>query len=213
MNLTNHPISLEDALYAFAITKPVPDAALLDEFIRLYPEHAAALTDFAIELAVDAARGEGDTVFETISPAVSPTVSRAMSRFQNHLFAVQKAEEATMRSQASSLPVTNPFASLDRDGFRDVANRLHANTVFVQKLRDRQIDPNTMTDGFKQQVAADLKAPLGIVIAHLAAHPQVQAGQYYKADQKPDVGVQQTFEEAVRGSGLTEDQQRYLLSL
>ena len=45
---------LRDAMYAMSLAKPVPDAELLDEYVRLYPEHAEALTEFAVELAVDA---------------------------------------------------------------------------------------------------------------------------------------------------------------
>ena len=46
------------------------------------------------------------------------------------------------------------------------AGRLNANAVFVGKLRDRQIDPATMTPGFQKRVADELKAPLDVVVAH-----------------------------------------------
>ena len=41
-------------MYAMSLAKAVPDAELLDEFARRYPQHADALTEFAIELAIDA---------------------------------------------------------------------------------------------------------------------------------------------------------------
>ena len=41
-------------MYAMSLAKAVPDAELLDEFARRYPLHADALTEFAIELAIDA---------------------------------------------------------------------------------------------------------------------------------------------------------------
>lgn len=203
---------LRDVLYAFALAKPVPDAELLDDFVRRYPEYAADLTDFAIELILDDASSEAENEnapVETVT-VMDPAVSRAMSRFQNRLYAIQQAK----KERPIAAPVENPFATLDRSGFRSLAQRLKANTVFVAKLRDRQIDPDTMTDGFRQRVADELQVPPDVVVAHFAAQPQVQArSQYYKADQKPEAGDQQTFEEAVRSSNLTPDQQRYLLSL
>ena len=49
---------LRDVLYALSLAKPIPDAEVLDDFVRRYPEYAAALTDFAIELAMDAVSSE-----------------------------------------------------------------------------------------------------------------------------------------------------------
>jgi hypothetical protein len=45
--------SQRDVMYAMSLAKAVPDAELLDEFARRYPQHAVALTEFAIELAID----------------------------------------------------------------------------------------------------------------------------------------------------------------
>ena len=56
-----------------------------------------------------------------------------------------------------SEPVHNPFAGLSREEFRAVASRIGANPVFVAKLRDRQIDAETMTDGFKRLVSNEVK--------------------------------------------------------
>ena len=81
---------LRDALYAMSFAQPVPDAALLDAIIRRFPQHAEILTDFAVELAMDALRGddEAEAQEDAINlDHVSAVVSRAMSRFQNRLHA------------------------------------------------------------------------------------------------------------------------------
>jgi len=210
--LTQNKMPLRDVLYALSLAKPIPDAEVLDDFVRRYPEYAAALTDFAIELAMDAVSSEAVnecTPSETAT-VVSPAVSRAMSRFQNRLYAVQQAKA----ERSVTAPVENPFAGLDRSSFRSLAQRLNANAVFLLKLRDRQIDPSTIPEGFCRLVAEELQAPLEVIHAHFAAQQQVKASpQYFKADQKPEARERQTFEEAVRSSGLASDQQRYLLSL
>lgn len=212
------PHSLRDAFYALSVAQDIPDAKLLDDLVRRCPEFGEELTEFAIALAVDALRGErvSEAAEASLDPSVvSPAVSRAISHFQNRLHAVTVGANV---SKAKSAPAAaadapNPFVALPRQEFRALAERLNANTVFVGKLRDRQIDPRTMTSGFQRRVAEELKAPLEVVIAHFAASQPAPARQFFKAESKPSAGGQQTFEGAVRSCGLTEIQQRALLEL
>ncbi len=207
--------SLREALYALSNAKRVPDAELLDKLVQQYPQFANELTEFAVELALDALRGEAATnvTEEAIDPShVSPAVSRAMSRFHNRLHAVRQA--AASSRECASTSDTNPFSALEREEFRAFARRIGANTVFVTKLRDRQIEPETIPEQFQRLVADELSAPLEVVIAHfVATGGSIAARQFYKADDKPIHGKRQTFEEAVKSSGLTPEQQQRLLSL
>jgi len=216
--LTASPPELREALYSLSMAKDVPDAALLDDFVRRFPQFGGELTNFAIAIAIDALHG--DAVVEAAEAALdpnvlSPAVSRAMSRFQNRLHEVSEPTRLPAATDRSvSADAINPFASLSREDFRGFARRLDASSVFVAKLRDRQIEPDTLTPGFRKRVADDLHAPLDVVVAHFAAAQGGAAGpQFYKADGKPNSGGRQTFEEAVRSSGLSEAQQRALLAL
>jgi hypothetical protein len=99
---------LEQVLYEFSFEKTVPDAELLEDYVKRFPEYAAALTDLAVAIALDTeieAKQEGRTTpsrygLGTMDVArcrkdefialncilgaeISPAVSRAMSRFQN----------------------------------------------------------------------------------------------------------------------------------
>lgn len=217
MTSTRTSPQLLDALYELSLAQDVPDAALLDEMVARYPEHAEALTAFAVELALDShfsasPEVSGETAKDPVN--ISPAVSRAMSRFQNRLHAVKHEQAGTKRASPSTTAVVNPFLSLDKAAFRALAERLHATTIFVAKLRDRQIDPQTMTDGFRRRVSTELQVPTELIAAHFAA-PQQAADwkQLYKADEKPIVGPCQTFADAVKSSGLSEEQQQYLLKL
>ncbi|MGD0446711.1 MAG: hypothetical protein ABSA39_22475 [Edaphobacter sp.] len=214
MNQTMPRTPLRDIFYAFSLAKEMPDAELLDEYVRLYPNHATALTDFAIEMIIDVANGQSEGTSEFGELKVSATVSRVMSRFQNRLFD-SRGSEATRAGQGSRslLPVSNPFAMLDREAFRELTRSLQANPVFVAKLRDREIDSSTMSDGFRRRIADETKVPLDLVVAHFTARAEVSAGQFYKAGAKPAAPPKQSFQEAVKTSGLTDEQQRYLLSL
>jgi hypothetical protein len=204
------PTPLRNVLYEFALAKPVPDAALVDEFVRHYPEYASDLTAYAIELALDAIAARNEPV-DKPSAVTAPSVSRAMSRFHNRLHAVRKETDAEAAKAAPA--VENPFAKLTRDAIRALAQGLHANTVFVMKLRDRHISLETMTEGFLHRIADELGVRLENIAAHFAAPAYLQSSAHFKAETKPEAGEKQTFEEAVRSCGLTPEQQNSLLNL
>jgi hypothetical protein len=217
MNATRTSAPLLDAFYELSLAQPMPDAGLLDDIIARYPEHADALTAFAVELAMDANSNDaGEDGNEPSVPdtAISPAVSRAVSRYHNRLYAAKRSESELVRHSPLDANTGNPFLALDREGFRRLADRLHVSTVFVAKLRDRQIEPDTITDGFRRLVSEELSAPLELVVAHFAARQNPESWrQLYKADEKPQAVSQQTFTDAVKSSGLSEEQQRRLLEL
>ena len=218
MNSTLDPSAraLREAFYVLSTEQDVPDAKLLDDVVLRYPQFGEELTEFAIDIAVDAWRGERvleDAEAEIDPSAVSPAVSRAMSHFQNRLHAMSGAATEARRTRVDLADAPNPFSGLSRHEYRAFAARLNANAVFVGKLRDRQIDPATMTPGFQRRVADELKAPLDVVVAHFAALQAAPTGQFFKAEGKPSTGAQQSFEAAVRSSGLNEAQQKFLLDL
>jgi len=71
-----------------------------------------------------------------------------------------------------------------------------------------------MTPGFLAALAAAMRVPSEVITAYLRVQrPAVAGGQFYKADEKPQAGAQITFEDAVKGSGLTPEQQQFLLGL
>ena len=204
------PTPLRNVLYELALAKPAPDAALVDEFVRHYPEYASDLTEYAIELALDAIAEHNEPMGMPVA-TTTPSVSRAMSRFHSRLHAVRQETGAEAAEAAPA--VENPFAKLDRPAMRALAQRLHANTVFVMKLRDRLITGDTMTESFLRRIADELGVLLEHIVAHFAAPAYIQSSAHFKADTKPEAGEKQTFEEAVRSCGLTPEQQHSLLHL
>ena len=215
MIMTATQTSLRDAMYAMSLAKAVPDAELLDEFARLYPKYADALTEFAIELAIDSLMHRSDEEdVPADADAISDVVSRVMSQFENQLFERRQARAATPPARAATASVENPFAALDRQGFRALVSQLDVNSAFLSKLRDRTIDPISIPKAYCRHLAQEMDEDADAMAAHLyAPQESVAAGrQLYKAEGKPAATARQSFEEAVKTSGLSEEQQRRLLS-
>ena len=207
--------SLRDAMYAMSLAKAIPDPELLDEFARRYPQHADALTEFAIELAIDSLmHGSDEEEIPVDADTMSPMVARVMSQFENQLYERQQARAAIPPARAATASVSNPFVSLDRQQFRGLVSRLDINNVFLSKLRDRSIDPLTIPTGYCRHLAEETDEDFETMSAHLyAPQESVAAGrQLYKAEGKPTAVPRQSFEEAIKSSGLSEAQQRRLLS-
>lgn len=198
-----------DVLYALALAMPVPDAKTLDEFVRKYPQHAEALTEFAVQLALDPGPCGDEEGDESADGAVSPAVSRAISHFQNVSFELEK------KGGAAAPVASNPFTSLSTEAFRGYAATLGANSIFVMKLRDGRIEPESICarPGFCRVAADGLNIPVEALMAHVRSGPSLDTRQLHKSDGKPVALKRETFEEAVRKSGLTPEQQRHLLEL
>ena len=213
--------ALREALYALSMAKRVPDAQVLDEVVRQYPRFAEELVDFAVEIVVDSLRtGSADEAeSEADVDHLTPDVSRAISTFHNEVYALRREQERGLEEDASSFGGINPFADLSRGEMRGVVRGMDASGAFVAKLRDGQILGETMTVGFKAHVVAVMddvaSVPKEVVYAHLAGESDTAgvSSQFYKAASRPEKGRQQTFAEAVGSSGLSAEQQRYLLSL
>lgn len=210
--------SEDDVLYQFAMSYQHPDARELDDFVRLHPSHAGALTALAIELALEQASLAGESALEDCAQAdveAEAMLSRAMSRFQNRLYAVRSTKTAaTSEDDATSLLVPRDlFGWRSRDEMTSLGAKLGVSQLFLKRIRDREIRADTLTSGFVGFIAQVLNESQDSVLYHFAGRAQVGAHQYFKSLVAPAAGRQLTFEEAVRNSGLTTEQQARLLAL
>src|SRR5437016_3361595 len=104
---------LQDAFDELSLEAETPRPEVLERVIRRFPKYAAALTDFAVALALepDAEEPADDSAPE----ATGELVSKAMSHYQNRLYDLKQGN-------AWSVPVASdihgPFAKLDKNGFR-----------------------------------------------------------------------------------------------
>jgi len=217
MSTPQQPLS--DVLYWLSLEDAKPTAAIIDEYRDRFPEYAEEITDFALDLALDALVPDTPSPdVETLAGPPSCLVMQSISDFQNARYQAANEKQAndvpSVSSAESANAIANPFSSLESKQFKELTQKIGANTVFVAKLRDRQIVPKTIPIGLMQYVAKELNVSTDVLIAHLSEKPaQALSGVYYKAVDKPSPQAQETFEEAVRTSGLSPEQQERLLRL
>jgi hypothetical protein len=212
IQVANRSHALDDVLYQFTLAHPRPDADAVEDYVRDYPQYARDLTELAIDLAIEARLPSVEDTVAARTVEDEGSLERAISRFQNGLF--ERSQVTAVTEAAPHAPAANdPFSGLDRAAMREVARALNANTVFVMKLRDRRIRPDTMTPGFLTAAAQALNAANDEFCLYVGAPRAMVGGRRYKADGQPGATDKETFEEAVRGSGLTPEQETFLLGL
>ena len=136
---TNTELELEDLFHELSMADRRTCVDLLDQLVRAHPRFAHELTDFAVELAYDNVRREAADVKPV--EETDPMVARAMSRLHNRMYEVRQKSAA------------NPYASLSPAQLRALGTNLQANTLFAMMLRDRRIQPQTISPGFRRHAA------------------------------------------------------------
>ena len=190
----------EEVLYAFSV-EPEIDAALLEEYIRKYPQCRDELIDLSLELSL-MPKGEEMPANE----GVSESVESLWSSFQSMLEA----------SDPISLPASelnNPLESLDKRGFIELAKQLNVSRMFLTRVRDKTIIASTLPMRFVEKVANAVGIGVESMRNVLAAPSTIAPGVRFKADGKPEATKQMTFDEAIENSNLSEKQQSELRAM
>ncbi|WP_050660552.1 hypothetical protein [Gallaecimonas pentaromativorans] len=194
---TKHQASQSSVLHAFSV-EANPNANTLVRYLKRYPQFREALIDLSIELFTAPSFNEQSTEL-----VPSDNAKRAWSKFQSML----KSEDP---ASATHSLMDNPLLSLNKQRFRDLAEALNVNRLFLSMLRDNAIQVATIP----RQFLALLAKLLGISVEELRraldAPFTIASGQRYKASSKPSAGDKITFEEALVQSQLSDAQQSAL---
>ncbi len=194
---------LQNALQELVESGERPDAEALERIAARHPRHAAELTDFAVEWALQELLPGGVSKEEGES-----AVPAAMQRFRARL-----AEPDRQAGNVALPPAGDPFAERTAAELKQVAAVLGLDKTLVAKLRDRKVVAETVPAELRAGLAAELEVPPAAILAHLAQPAVVYAGASFKAAGKPEVGPKETFAEAVRRSFLgAQEKARWLAS-
>ena len=181
-----------DVLYAFSV-ETNRDATTLEEYLQRYPQYRDELIDLSIELLTMPLQEEMPAEGE-----VSDSVKQSWETFQSML-----SPSDPVSAVASAV---NPLETLDKQGFRSLAETLGVNAFFLVKLRDRTIKLSTIPTRFIEAVANAIDEGVDTMRAALDGPATISSATSFKADGKPAAEQQISFDEAVENSHLSEQQ-------
>jgi len=180
--------SREMVLDAFAV-ESAPDRSTLGRYLRLYPEYAAELIDLSRELSRET---QDDTA--------------PLSAADHALLDAAWGQHAAARPAAPAAAT-----ALTADDWRAVAQRLEIPRQVVTALRERRVLLVSIPRQFFQKFAEAIGSTITQLEASWdAAH--LSAARSYKADGKPEVGEQVTFEQVLIDAGVPAEKRDKLLA-
>lgn len=189
MSADNARPSRESVLDAFAVESE-HGRATLQRYLELYPEYAGELVDLSREFnrakVID---------LEALSPAEQALVEAAWS----------KHKAAVSTKTAAALTV------LTADEWRAVAQELDVPRQVVTALREKRIALSSIPRRFLGRLADATRSSIDQLEAFWSAG-QFAGARSYKADGKPSIGSQATFEQALIDAGVPAEKRAALLA-
>lgn len=188
MTADNTRPSRESVLDAFAVESE-HGRATLQRYLELYPEYAGDLIDLSRELnrakAID---------LEPLSPADQALIDAVWSK--------HKAAVSTTAASLESLTV---------EDWRAVATELDVPRQVVTALREKRISLASIPRRFLRRLADATRSSIDQLEAFWSAG-QFAAARSYKADGKPSIGFQTTFEQVLIDAGVPAEKRAALLA-
>ncbi|TWU58946.1 hypothetical protein Poly51_17270 [Rubripirellula tenax] len=183
--------SRENVLYAFAV-EPQHDQATLERYVALNPELKAELIELAWELQVS--ENDLESAPEVID---DPGLDAAWEQF---------------RSAGSSYSRdVNPFREARGQKFVELCESLSLPRAFVVAIRDRRVLVNTIPKKFVATAASALGVTSDVLFKFLSESPQILNSLEFKADRKPQVLKQISFEELIEKTEFSEAERKSAL--
>lgn len=181
--------SRESVLDAFAVESET-DRSTLERYLRLYPEYAAELIDLSREL--------GREAYEDTAPLST---------------ADQALIDAAWSQHAKALPAAtaDPFEALTVDDWRTIAQVLDVPRQVVTALRERRVSLVSIPRRFLAILAEAMRCSIAELESSWERAPLLVA-RSYKADSKPAVGEQVTFEQVLIDAGVPAEKRARLLA-
>ncbi|MBF0270114.1 MAG: hypothetical protein HQL44_16135 [Alphaproteobacteria bacterium] len=181
--------TLESVLDAFAVESE-PGRSTLEHYLRLYPEYAGELIDLSYELSRVAC--------DEAAPLSSADQALIDTAWSKH-------------AKAVPADAADPFAALTVDDWRTVAQRMNIPRQVVTSLRERRV----VLASVPRRVLTMLAETMRCSVAQLESSwgsAQMAGARSYKADNKPMVGEQVTFERVLIEANVPAERRAQLLA-
>ena len=181
--------SREAVLDAFSVESDT-GRGTLERYLRIYPEYAGELVDLSRELSREMCEAPAP-----LSVADQVLVDAAWSQ----------------HAAAMSAAMADPFAALTVDDWRAVAQRLEVPRQVATALRERRISLVSIPRRFLGRLAEAISSSVTQLESSWGMG-QLAVARSYKADGKPAVGDQVTFEQVLIDAGVPIEKRARLLS-
>jgi hypothetical protein len=182
--------SCHDVLEAFAC-EPDAGRAMLEKYLRDYPEYAGAIIDFATEISRE--------VIVRKEPLSSRERAMIEAGWKKHVKAAPNA-------------VADPFAVLSRVELGKVADLLKVPKQVLTAFRDRTILAASIPERFCERLAAEIRSDGATLMAYLAAPPVLSIARSRKSNAKPKLAERKTFEQVLTDAGVPLEDRRKLMA-
>ena len=182
--------SREAVLDAFAVEHDLCPGTL-ERYLRLYPEHGGALVDLSREL--------NRQIDEDDAP---------LSAAEHALLDGAWARHAAAKP---AIAAADPLVALTVDDWRAVAQRLDVPRQVATALRERRVSIVSIPKRILAHVAEVARSSVGQLEVSWGMEP-LGAARAYKADGKPNVGAQVSFEQVLIEAGVSPEKRSQLLA-
>ncbi|QEG01557.1 hypothetical protein Mal15_56340 [Stieleria maiorica] len=184
----SHNQNLEEVLDAFSMELS-HDRETLARYVESYPEYKNELIELSFEIR--AVENEARLKPEAID---DPTFSSAWNTLQ--------------AAGSSSARSTNPFRKFQGKKFASLCKSLGLPKAFVVAIRNRQVEFESLPERFLVAASTALESTLEDLKTFLREPPNVLQTLEFKADKKPQIAQQVTFQELIENTELTDEERK-----
>ncbi|WP_434668044.1 hypothetical protein P5W99_36635 [Paraburkholderia sp. A3BS-1L] len=132
-------------------------------------------------------------------------IATLAQRSRDALVRARMAAATKIATDASTDDV-NPFARIPRPEYRNLAETLGINTLFLNRIRDREVLLAEFPTKFLDRLAAGLRVTLDALRLYLSLPPSPAVGNMYRAESKPEMSSEAgSFRAVASESGLSEE--------
>lgn len=192
MTSNNSAMSFDEVLEQFMM-EDRHDGDVLERYVRAHPLFAARLIDLSRLIATPGADDEG------------PLSAIDESRIDASWIAYSAVA-------AGDAPKEDPFAALTGERGKAMSVALGVPRQVITCFRERRVDPSSVPAPILRRFSEEFELPMAHVIAAMRLPAPASSGRSFKADGKPGVAGQISFEQVLIDAGVSDTDRALLLA-
>jgi hypothetical protein len=202
---------LQDVLNEILMAVESPTYAVFEEYINKYPQFERELLEFVTTWLAEESLPEA---LPLSAEKEEIMITRAMSRVENLLYKVNKEDTPPKEIKASATPLASLIQSARSAGFDPgvFATKCHINRGLLVKLDARQISFSSIPAHLIEVFAQTLNRSTQDIVEFLEQPSRIIPGASFLSSGTPQVSSQETFNEAVQKSTLSQALKDYWTS-